>query len=86
MQFGILSLIIGLFLTPADALSGILIKWGASSGWSWSLYFPSWNSDQTTIGKTHPTLLFKLFDNIDTALLFLFGYSDVGDYSMLVTF
>ena len=50
MQFGIVSLIIGLFLTPADALSGIFI-------------------------------LFKPFDNIDTALLF----GDVGDCGMLVT-
>ena len=53
MQFGIVSLIIGLFLTPADALSGIII-------------------------------LFKPFDNIDTALLF--GYSDVGDFMMVTVF
>ena len=36
--------------------SATLIKWGASSRWSSSLYYPIQNSDQMTIGKTHHTL------------------------------
>ena len=32
------------------------LKWSTSSGSS-SLCFPMWNSDQMTIGKTHPTLI-----------------------------
>ena len=34
----------------------IYIKWGASSRWSSSLYFPKWNSDQMIIGITYLTL------------------------------
>ena len=34
-----------------------LVKWGASSRWLLSLYFPLRNSDQMTIRKTHSTLL-----------------------------
>ena len=33
-----------------------ILKWGASSRWSSSLYFPKRNTDPMTIGKTHPTL------------------------------
>ena len=32
------------------------VKWGASSRWSSSLYCSMRNSDQMTIGNTHPTL------------------------------
>ena len=31
------------------------LKWGASSRWPSSLYFPKRNRDQMTIGKTRPT-------------------------------
>ena len=34
----------------------IVLKWGASSRWLLSLYFPMRNSDQMTIRKTHTTL------------------------------
>ena len=34
------------------------VKWGASSRWSSFVYFPKWNSDQMTIGKTRLTLIY----------------------------
>ena len=37
-----------------------MVKWGASPGWSFGPN-PAWGSiETTTIGKTHPTLLFNL--------------------------
>ena len=36
------------------------VKWGASSWWSSSLYYPMRNSNEKTIGKTHPTLVSNL--------------------------
>ena len=36
-----------------------IIKWDASSRWSWSLYYPKRKSDQMTIGRMHPTLYTK---------------------------
>ena len=33
-----------------------LLKWGASSQWSSSLYYPMWISNRMTNGKTHTTL------------------------------
>ena len=40
-----------------DSCTKILIlKWGVSSRWSSSLYYPMLNSNQMTIGKKHPTL------------------------------
>ena len=40
------------------------IKWRASSRWSSCLYCPMQNSDQMTIGKTHPSLSLALFIKI----------------------
>ena len=36
--------------------ASVSLKWGAASRWSSSLYCPMRNSDEMTIGKTHPTL------------------------------
>jgi len=36
--------------------TALLLKWGASFGWSLSLYYPMRNSDQMTLGNTHTTL------------------------------
>ena len=38
----------------------IFLQRDASSLWLWSQYCSIWNSDQMTIGKTHPTLFFTL--------------------------
>ena len=48
----------------------LLIKWGASTRQSSSLYCPMRNSDQFTIGKTHSTLICLLISMLVT---------DVGD-------
>ena len=42
-----------------------VLKWGASSRWSSSLYFPMRNSDEMTTGKTHPTLQIENFSKIE---------------------
>ena len=44
-----------------SCLPSVKLKRNASSRWSSSLYHPMWNSDQITIGKTHPTLAKLLF-------------------------
>ena len=40
-------------------LQNHILKWGASSRWSSSLYCHKRNSDEMTIGKTHPTLVYR---------------------------
>ena len=37
--------------------TALLLKWGASFGWSLSLYYPMWDSGQVIIVKTLPTLI-----------------------------
>ena len=53
------------FREKSDKLPyGSAVKWGASSRWSSSLYFPMRYSDEMTIEKMHPTLVI-LLPNID---------------------
>ena len=44
------------FPTKKNSIFSQNIKWGASSLWSPSLYWPMRNSEKMTTGKMHPTL------------------------------
>ena len=55
------------------------LKWGAYSRWLSSLYCPMWNSDQMTIGTTHPTLLKDRF------VLVPFGFVKLNNSILNIT-
>ena len=55
-NWGLLFNAIHMNVLPLTHKEVTIIKWGASSRWSSSLYCPMRNSDQMAIGKTHPTL------------------------------
>ena len=56
----------------------IVVKRGASSRWSLSLYCPMRNTDQMAIAKTHPTLI-RLLLNLPVKLLQKSNIKNVGN-------
>ena len=48
-----------------------VLTWGASSLWSSFQYCPMWNSDEMTIGKTHPTLTLNKRASLLSVMIFI---------------